>query len=285
MDKLNYLRILFSFLAFIFTACSGSREVASQFNNGKIIIDGSISEWQHLTNINSENISFGFSNDSTNLYIAMITNDENKISSILRGGLEVWVDPGKPDDKIGIRYPEKPDPGEMMEQMKKHDLQESQIKDHFDPMEIDKNRELDPGMVQFLSNQKYIYIINEDGRVLKSYPVNSDLYKVNLKVNRNTLCYEISIPFGKNPLLNIDLRKESNAKLSIKFISGDVQTPKDNIRKPEVSNEYDMRKSSQTNQEDFNPHGGGDPGDPGMNPNNKKSNDPIIYKFELILAK
>jgi len=38
--------------------------------------------------------------------------------------------------------------------------------------------------------------------VLKSYPINSDLYKVNLKVDKNSLCYELRIPFGNIPLLN-----------------------------------------------------------------------------------
>jgi hypothetical protein len=281
----KYLKILFLFSAFIFAACSGSREVTSQFNNCKIKIDGNISEWQRLTNIPGENISFGFSNDSTNLYISMITSDENKISAILRGGLEVWIDPGKPNDKIGIRYPEKPDPGEMIERMKKEEFQESPIRDHFDQIGNNENRELDPGMVQFLSTQKFIYIINENGRVLKSYPINSDLYKVNLNVTKNTLCYEISVPFGKNQLLNIDAANEAKAKLNVKFISGDVATPLEKIKKPAGSDDNDIQQSNQTNQGDYNSRGGGGPGAPGMNPNIKKSNEPISYKFEVILAR
>jgi len=98
---------LFLVTGFVFAACSGSIQVTSQQNKGEINIDGSAVEWKQLTNMKGENISFGFSNDVNNLYITMVTNDRNKIMNILRGGLVVWIDPGKSEEKIGIKYPEK----------------------------------------------------------------------------------------------------------------------------------------------------------------------------------
>ena len=187
-NKFNYLRFVSLFVGIVFVACSSSQQVTSLQSSGEIKIDGEQTDWKQLTNMKGENISFGFSNDENNLYISMITNDRSKIMNILGGGLEVWIDPGNSFDKIGIRYPEKPDPAEMMEEMRKQgppDFKKEQ-------QGRNDNKELDPMMKNFLEKQKELYVLDENGNVIKSYPIDSKDYKLNMNVNRENLCYEVS---------------------------------------------------------------------------------------------
>ena len=293
MDKLRYLKILFLFAGLIITSCSGTREVISQFNNGDIKVDGNTGEWKQLTRIKNENIAFGFSNDSTRLYITMITNDKNKISSILHGGLEVRIDPGVADNKITVRYPEKPDPGEMMEQMKRERYSDKSNMDILIPNEGPDSRELDPGIAQFLSTQKLIYIVNEYGRVLGSYPLNSNSYQVNLKVDRNSLCYELAIPFGSSPLLNYNINNAASGKLGIRIISGEVKSPAEKIVRPEGANAEDKGMSGPPSGGEGNPPSGGRGGGPGgpnggpggNRPGEGKAVVPIDYSFDVTIAR
>ena len=290
MQKLRSLKILFLFAGFVFTACSGSQLVTSQKNAGEIKIDGNSSDWKQLTSMKGENISFGFSNDDNNLYLIMITNDRNKIMNILRGGLKVWIDPGNSNDKIGIKYPDSPDPADMMEQMKNQRMQDKTGMDGKNPGEMNESKDLDPAMTLFLSQQKELYIINQDDKVLKSFPVNGSSYQANLKVDRNNLCYELKIPFGNKPLLNYIPKNNADGKISVNFVSGDLKSQFDPMHRPDGM-------MGEGNPPSGPPMGGGNPppggpgggpgGAPGGNPNQpgKQLNVPIDYSFDVIMNK
>jgi hypothetical protein len=279
VQKFVYLKILFLSSLFMFSACSGSGQVISQPVGSDIKIDGNSSEWKQLTNMKAENISFGFSNDADNLYLTMITNDRNKIMNILRGGLRVWVDPGNSEDKIGIKYPDSPDPSDMMELMKNHPVQD-QPGTNKNPGGMPDNKELDPAMSMFLSQQKNLYIINDDDMVLKSFPIDGSSYQAALKVDKNYLCYELKIPFGNKPLLNYRMNNKNVKKITVNFVSGNLKSPPD-----------PMQKSDRMMGDDNHPSGppmggspppGGGPGGPGGPPpgqSGKQSNAPIDYYF------
>lgn len=276
----SLLRFISLFVSFVFVACSSSQQVSSTKNNGDIKIDGEQSDWKQLTNMKGENISFGFSNDANNLYISMITNDRSKIMNILGGGLEVWIDPGNSEDKIGIRYPEKPDPAEMMEEMRKQgppDFKKEQKGSN-------ENKELDPMMKNFLEKQKELYVLDENGNVIKSYPIDSKDYKLSLKVDRSILCYELKIPFGKKPFLH--LRDESN--VNVDFQSGELEMGSGNMNRPDGM-------SGEGNKPSGPPMGGGNPppgsgqggfGGPGGNQQGNFQNTGVIdYSFEVTIKK
>lgn len=287
MLKLSYLKIFILITGFMFTACSGTQQVMSQKTAGDIKIDGNPAEWAQLINIKDENISFGFSNDADNLYIMMITFDRNKIMNILRGGLIVWIDPGKSEGKIGVRYPEKPDPGELMEQRKNQEFRDNTNIDKDNPVRITEHREFDPAMTAFLSQQKNLYIINEDNRVLQSYPIDGNFYQVMLKVDGSRLCYELKVPFGNKPLLNYDPKSNPEGKILVNLVSGDFKSPFDGKQKPNGMNGEGMRPNEPPMGNGNPPNGGGDngPGNSGMYQLGKHSNDPVKYSFEVILNK
>ncbi|MDR3668295.1 MAG: hypothetical protein P4L35_15745 [Ignavibacteriaceae bacterium] len=192
-----------------------------------------------------EDISFGFSNDANNLYIIMITNDRNKIMNILGGGLKVWIDPGNPDDKIGIKYPDSPDPADMMEFIKNRRMQAPPGMNK-NPDEMSDKKELDPAMTLFLARQKDLYIINDDDEVLKSFPIDGNTYQASLKVDKSYFCYELKIPFGNKPLLNYIPKNNNDKKITVNFVSGNLKSLPDPMQKPDRMGDEG--------------HGGGGPG-------------------------
>jgi hypothetical protein len=271
--------IIFILIGFVFVGCSSSQQVTSSQNNGEIKIDGQQSDWKQLTNIKGENISFGFSNDANNLYVSMITNNRSKIMNILRGGLEVWIDPGNSNDKIGIRYPEKPDPAEMMEEMRKQgppDFNKT-------PKEINENKELDPMMKNFLEKQKELYVLDDDGKIIKSYPIDSKDYKVSLRVDKSSLCYELKIPIGKKPFLNYSNNK-NDSKVRVEFQSGEIEM---DMQRPDGMGGDGMRPSGPPPGGGTPPPGGGPGGfgGQGMNQSNFKNTGQIDYSFDVLINK
>jgi len=73
-----------------------------------IIIDGKANEWaDSLFYLNPDaKIRYAVVNDSNNLYLCLKVFDDNQQIKLLRGGMEVWIDPaGKKTEVCGIRYP------------------------------------------------------------------------------------------------------------------------------------------------------------------------------------
>ena len=293
--KNRYLKILAAFIAFVFVSCSSSQQVTSQQNNGNIKVDGDHSDWKQLNNMKGENISFGFSNDASNLYVSMITNDRSKIMKILRGGLEVWIDPGNSDDKIGIRFPEKPDPAAMREQFKNQKMNEPPNQQNNQKPEMQDRNEMDPGMSNFLAQQKELYVIDEDGKVLKSYPINGELYQASIKIDKNNLCYELKIPFGNRPLLNYNAKDIAEGKISVDFVSGDIDEDSD-AQRPDGG---DRPSGGPPSGGGGNPPSGGGPGGgpgggmgggpggggPGMGSGQQQDNSALEYSFDVLIKK
>lgn len=263
------------------TACSGLTQVTSLKNNNQIKIDGDHSDWQQLTNIKGENISFGFNNDSDNLYLTVVTNDRNKIMKILRGGLEVWIEPENSSDKIGIRYPEKPDPAEMMEQFRS---MQKDMMNQKNPPEINEDKESDAGMKMFLAKQKEIYILDEDGNTIKTFPVNGDTYKASIKADKTGLCYELKIPFGKKPFLNADLNNVKQRKISVDIVTGSLEPDFEKMKGSDDLGGFDGNRPSGPPPMGGNPPGGMGGNPPGDMSRKKQNFTPLEYSFELQLS-
>lgn len=74
----------------------------------QIIIDGKANEWaDSLFFLNPDaKIRYAVVNDSNNLYLCLKVFDDSQQMKLLRGGMEVWIDPaGKKTEVCGIRYP------------------------------------------------------------------------------------------------------------------------------------------------------------------------------------
>jgi len=78
------------------------------FYKSQVIIDGKANEWaDSLFFLNPDaKIKYAVVNDSNNLYLCLKVFDDNQQIKLLRGGMEVWIDPsGKKTEVCGIRYP------------------------------------------------------------------------------------------------------------------------------------------------------------------------------------
>jgi len=269
-EMMSFIKIFFINLliaVIVLGGCSSTKQVSASNNDGKIIIDGNQSDWGRMTAIDGENIAFGFSNDKDNLYISMITNDRAKIMKILRGGLDVWFEGENSGNKIGIRYPEKPDPSEF--QFNPSAQQPPDV----------QNFDLDNMVYQVLSKQNELYILNEDEKVIKSYPINGETFKARIKIDKGTLCYEIKIPIGKSLSKTEGIRTDNSSKVIIEFVSGKIKFAS-NKEKPDMDRENMPPSGPQP--------GGGFPGGgrgkPDMNRSESIDTSPLSYSFEILLA-
>ncbi len=195
----------FIFLSFIGFGCSGGTEIQSTVNNNDIKIDGSSSDWgTSLNYVKDDNIAFGFKNDNENLYIGIVTSDKTKIMRILSMGLTVWFDAGK--DKLGIRFPLRPEPGEMQN------------------VRMQQNGEEPPESGERIKNaiakRTDLQIINKDE--LPLYTDRADKgpdFIAKLGYDNDQLVYELKIPLANNKLAE-RIFNTGTGKVEINFVTG-----------------------------------------------------------------
>lgn len=241
-------------LALFLTGCSGSINVTSQPVERKDLIP-----------IKNENIAIGFRNDNDYLYIAMVTNDRNKIMKVLTGGLEIWLEPSDSDNKIGIKYPERPDPSEIMKiREQRREMQEG-------------GKDAPPP--NFLQTQNTLSIINEDGMVLKEFPIDGKTYQAKVEMTRESFTYELRVPIGESQNVPDGLKAKSGETIAVEFITGnfmqDMQRRRDDGGMGMPHGEGDGRMGGR------GPGGQGGPGGPGgMRPGNQG---PLNYTFDVKL--
>ncbi len=82
-------------------------ELASHWRTGQVKIDGQNSEWEGLlTPLDDKLTSVGLVNDSSYLYIGLITANRDLARQIMRRGLTLWFDrDGGKKKAFGIRFP------------------------------------------------------------------------------------------------------------------------------------------------------------------------------------
>lgn len=100
-------RALVLLFAIIAAGCSATQSLTSRAPSGEIIIDAEVADWEgNLSPVDGEAFSLGVYNDLDNLYIALVTHDQQVTTQILLQGLTFWVDPdGGKDKTVGLRYP------------------------------------------------------------------------------------------------------------------------------------------------------------------------------------
>ena len=92
---------------FLFSAGCGMIDLTSKWRDHPVLIDGKNTEWgNNLALLDDRETSVGIFNDSSYVYIGIITSNSNLRAQILRRGLVVWFDKeGGKDEKFGIHYP------------------------------------------------------------------------------------------------------------------------------------------------------------------------------------
>ncbi len=100
---------------FTLTSCTSVQNATSSPANEAVLVDGMRNDWMgRLTQIEDDNIAFGFKNDDKSLYILMVTANRQNIMKILNTGLTLWVN-SEGGEELGFRYPLKPLPEDLRE--------------------------------------------------------------------------------------------------------------------------------------------------------------------------
>lgn len=102
-----YMTFFAAFLLAALTGCGSGKELVSGWPEQAISVDGSTQDWHgNLETVKDENYSIGFKNNDQNLYLCFTTSDRDKISKIMRSGLNVVFESASDAAKdYTIRFP------------------------------------------------------------------------------------------------------------------------------------------------------------------------------------
>ena len=106
--KINSPAIVLLLLPVIFSIIGcGDTKIDSKWRTQNIVIDGNESDWGNtLTYVDDLKSLVGVENDDKNLYLCLVTTDQDLETKVLRMGLTVWFDNTAGNDKdFGIRFP------------------------------------------------------------------------------------------------------------------------------------------------------------------------------------
>lgn len=258
--KSFFMTLLFTITVlsgFLFFGCSVGTEIQSTYSNNPVNIDGNIDEWgTSLNYLKDDNIAFGFKNNKENIYISIVTADRAKIMKVLTSGLTVWLETGK--DKIGIKYPIRPD---------REDIRE---------MRMDANENNMPDMekriISMLAKETDLQVVTED-----DLPLFTDLAdkgpgfvgKISYKINQ--LVYELQVPLVNNKIAERVFGEETK-DVKISFETGKMERG-------------NFSGGSRPGGGEMRPRQGGREG--GMRPpqGGRPNLEPLEYTFKIILSK
>ncbi|HEX3073922.1 MAG TPA: hypothetical protein VHP30_09945 [Ignavibacteriales bacterium] len=194
-----------------FTGCSGSSEVESSFNNSQIKIDGSQSDWAgSLKTVKDDNMAYGFKNDGQNLYLCLVTSDASKAMRILTMGLTVWLDPGSSKDVIGVKFPLRPERGEM------RDFR-MQMPDSTGFRDREKRIE------SLISMQKELTVTNKDDLPLYTSEIASAKdFQAGISYQKDQFVYELKVPLEGNSTAQTVLKARPGEDVEVKIETGKI---------------------------------------------------------------
>jgi hypothetical protein len=251
--------IIISF--YLFNGCSVSTEIQSSFSDGKIVVDGNHQDWgTSISYVKDDNIAFGFKNDKENLYICMVTSDRTKIMKILSTGLTISI---KSDNgKIGIKFPVRPEPGEMSDMRMHQPDQEG-------------SPETNDRITTFISKFKELQVLDKNDMLIFSQ--SADLgpgFIAKMGYNMNQFVYEIQIPLINNDLVTSIFSNEIK-QVKINFATGEIN--RDNMKKNKMEGEGES--------EEMGSHQGGNRSMHNHSQGEKMDFKPLDYSFNVILYK
>lgn len=201
------------FILSLFSGCSSVPEVVSVPNHNDITIDGNQKDWgTPFIPVKNDNVACAFRNDNENLYICLITSDNQKIEKILSMGLSVWLQPSNSKDAIGVEYPVK----KTMEEM------------HL-ARQDDNNPEDVNGRIQhLLSIQNELIIVDDNNIGIYSSSPDADKgFKAKIGYSMNQLVYELKVPLkGNKDFSQVVLNAKPEDNIGITFETGKMENAK-----------------------------------------------------------
>ncbi len=179
--NLTFLLILL-ILPMLITGC-GDEEITSHWLKGDIKIDGNQEDWGNtIIFLKDQKVGIGIQNDSTNLYLCLVTSDRGNIMRSLRNGFTLWIDPQNSNRVYGIKFPI----GISNDMMFNYDEKQS-----------GSYQDMGSMMKKYESSMNEFELVNQDGELLSGIPVKND-YGIELKINvkRDQMVYELKIPLN-----------------------------------------------------------------------------------------
>ncbi|MFZ1977243.1 MAG: hypothetical protein WAV76_04755 [Bacteroidota bacterium] len=192
---------------FILTGCSSAVKLTSDWKKSDIVIDGRPNDWDgSLYLLKKANVLVGVRNDSENLYICFITNDQSAQRQIMRNGLTLWFDPsGGTSERYGIKFPlgvrygapkESGNPGSG----------------DAPPAIIDSTKGVRPPSVDITSRtgaddiQKSVqFVLTDEDRTQDLLLIELRSMEVKYTAGRNTFVYELKVPLHKTAEIPFEL--------------------------------------------------------------------------------
>lgn len=200
---------------FFFFGCSGASKVESSFNNSQIKIDGDQSDWAgSLQTVKDDNIAYGFKNDGQNLYLCLVTSDASKALRILTMGLTVWLDPGSSKDVIGVKFPLRPERGEM------RDFRMQMPQDSASP------RARGQRIQNLIAMQQELTVTNKDDLPLYTSEIASAKdFQAKISYAKDQFVYELKVPLESNSSAQAVLKTSPGNDVEVKIETGKMEMP------------------------------------------------------------
>ncbi|MDE3145180.1 MAG: hypothetical protein KGL19_13565 [Bacteroidota bacterium] len=102
--------LFFFFIIIVFVSCSHNLAPQGHYQNSAVVADGNANEWEMPLRFANKDytLSYNITNDKKNIYIVVVSKDDEMEKRILRSGITIFFDPkGENNRKISLTYPER----------------------------------------------------------------------------------------------------------------------------------------------------------------------------------
>jgi len=169
-------------LAMSLMGCSATKEISSLWNDNKIIVDGSQSDWGSETvYLEDEGLTLGVKNDQEFLYVCIVSQERRFPFQMALFGFTLWVESKTDDDRMfGLRFP-----------LGTQDLQASRTQGSVSFDEVGSLLDNIPDGLEIVGPTK-----DDRIRLLK---MEAQGIQVQLKEKEGLFVYEARVPLEKSP--------------------------------------------------------------------------------------
>lgn len=94
----------------VFVSCTHNLAPQGHYQSSAVVADGNASEWEMPLRFANKDytLSYNITNDKKNIYIVVVSKDDEMERRILRSGITIFFDPkGENNRKISLTYPER----------------------------------------------------------------------------------------------------------------------------------------------------------------------------------
>ncbi len=174
----------------------------SNWNDDAMAIDGDLGEWTEGLQVPPETeLAIAVRNDSDHLYLALRTHDQDLIRQVVMTGFTLWLDPDGGKNKVlGISCPQSV--------RHTHPQLQAQLRNQDPAMQLDL-------LKQQLLAQTEVLLTDEDDRVTRLNPQNTEGIQVAISLDNWILQYELRVPLTEDWHNRLELAAEPGATIGI----------------------------------------------------------------------